>query len=391
MHDTGRDLPWMPGNGLCEDLRDFQRAGAMDVHRMVGPLLLAVCMAGCADARELANGGPPREGFADVVAQVLPSIVLIQIEVALPPELEALHPGIQLPDEPFPVGMGSGVLISEDGLILTNNHVVQDAERVLVMLHDRRHFEAVVVGRDPSTEVAVVRIEAEGLPVARLGDSDGVALGDWVLAMGSPMGLEFSVTAGIVSGVGRAPGILGVLSGIVDGQAAPLEHFIQTDAALGPGNSGGPLVNADGEVIGINTAVASTSGVPAAYGFAIPSNLARSVAEQLIRNGEVQRPYMGALLVDVTPQLARAEGLERVEGAAVAQVEPGGPAEQAGIRSGDIIVGIADQPVTTVSVLQNIMSELQPGSTVEVELLRERQRVRVRVQLGTVRSGIPSE
>lgn len=368
----------------------------MNVHRVMGPLLAVVFAAGCADARERAgrgfeDGGPPRAGFGDVVARVLPSIVFIQIEVALPAELEALHPGVQLPDEPFPIGMGSGVLISEDGLILTNNHVVQDAERVLVMLHDRRHFEAVVVGRDPSTEVAVVRIEAEGLPAARLGDSDAVSLGDWVLAMGSPMGLEFSVTAGIVSGVGRAPGILGMAPGIVDGQAAPLEHFIQTDASLGPGNSGGPLVNAGGEVIGINTAVAATHGVPTSYGFAIPSNLARSVAEQLIRNGEVRRPYMGALLMDVTPQLARAEGLERVEGASVAQVEPGGPAERAGIRSGDIITGLADEPVATVSGLQAILSELQPGSTVEVELLRDRQRARVRVQLGTVRSGMRSE
>jgi serine protease Do len=365
-------------------------------------ILVPLCLllvAGCPgesgrDAGILPDRSPPGAGFGGVAERVLPSIVFIQAEAALPRGLEAMIPGHpELPDEPLPIGMGSGVLISEDGLILTNNHVVQQAERVLVMLHDRRHFEAVVVGRDPSTEVAVVRIEGSGFPAARLGDSDAIALGDWVLAMGSPMGLQFSVTAGVVSGVGRAPGILGTpMPGMAPdparGQAAPLEHFIQTDAALGPGNSGGPLVNSAGEVIGINTAVAAPRGVPAVYGFAIPSNLARSVADQLIEFGEVRRPYLGAFLANITPSIARAEGLERVVGAGVAQIEPGGPADRAGIRQGDIIVAIGEQAVTDVSRLQAILARLEPGASVSMQVVRQGREVTVPVELGIVRSGV---
>jgi serine protease Do len=324
-------------------------------------------------------------GFAQVVEAVLPAIVFIQAEATPPPGIEQLIPGLQqLPDGPLPIGAGSGVIFREDGYILTNNHVVQDAERVLVVLHDRRLFEAQVIGRDPSTEVAVVRIAGSGFPVARLGDSDAIRLGDWVLAMGSPLGLQFSVTAGIVSGTGRSIGILGAQPD----QAAALESFIQTDAALSPGNSGGPLVNHAGEVIGINTAVAAPRGVPAGYGFAIPTDIARRVAEQLIEFGEVRRPFMGVLLMDVTPSLAQAHGLPTVAGAMVVQAEPGTPAAAAGLRQGDVLVGIAGRQVLTVSGLQARLAQLQAGSTTSLTVLRDGRQVDVRVELGTVRSGI---
>ncbi len=330
----------------------------------------------------------PAEGFSDVVEDALPAIVFIQAEATPPEELERLFPGVeQLPDEPMPIGMGSGVLFTEDGYILTNNHVVQQAERVLVVLHDRRYFEAQVVGRDPSTEVAVVRIEGSGFTPATLGDSDAVRLGDWVLAVGSPLGLHFSVTAGVVSGTGRAIGILGQQMDPAGAQAAPLEHFIQTDASLSPGNSGGPLINTAGEVIGINTAVAAPHGVPGAQGFAIPSNLARRVAEQLIEHGEVRRAFLGVQLVNVSPRLAEAQGLETVEGAAIVRVEPGGPADRAGLRAEDVIVAIDGEPIQTVSDLQAHLAQQELGTTVELRLVRGGQETDARVEVGTMTAG----
>lgn len=325
-------------------------------------------------------------GFSEVVEEVLPSIVFIQAEAAPPPELERmLPPGHPAQEGPFLVGIGSGVLYSEDGYILTNNHVVQDAERVLVVLHDRRYLEARVVGLDPSTEVAVVKIEGNGFPTARIGDSDDLSLGDWVLAMGSPLGLQFSVTAGIVSGMGRDIGILRAQADQNGGSAA-LEHFIQTDASLSPGNSGGPLVNTAGEVIGINTAVAAAPGTPSGHGFAIPSNLARRTAEQLVRHGEARRAYLGVLLLNVSPEFAREHGLERVEGAAVAQVEPGSPAAAAGIREGDVVLGIGDTEVQSVSDLQARLAQLEPGSAVPLHVRRDGRELEVPVELGVISS-----
>jgi serine protease Do len=341
-----------------------------------------------ADARPFASEAAPEAGFRAVVEEVLPAIVFIQAEAATPPALEHLLPqGHPLHDEALTVGIGSGVLYTEDGYILTNNHVVQDAERVMVVLHDRRYLEAEVVGRDPSTEVAVVKIDGNGYPTARLGDSDRIGIGDWALAMGSPLGLQFSVTAGIISGIGRDIGILRSQPGANAGQTAPLEHFIQTDAALSPGNSGGPLLNAAGEVIGINTAVAATRDAPSGYGFAIPSNLARRIADQLVERGEVQRSYLGVMLVNVTPQVAAAERLERVEGALIARLEEGGPAHQAGARAGDVIVGIGDRRIATASDLQAHLAQIDPGSTVTLGLLRDGREVTVEVESGVVGSG----
>jgi serine protease Do len=359
--------------------------------RYIALALPALLVVACSpESREVdvpwaAERAGPETGFRDVVQEVLPAIVFIQAEAAPPPELGGLLPhGHPLVDEPLMVGIGSGVLYTEDGYILTNNHVVQDAERVTVVLHDRRHLEARVVGRDPSTEVAVVKIEGNGYPTARLGDSDDLSIGDWALAMGSPLGLQFSVTAGIVSGIGRDIGILRTQPEANNGPAAPLEHFIQTDAALSPGNSGGPLLNTAGEVIGINTAVAGSGGGPTGYGFAIPSNLARRVADQLVEHGEVRRSYLGVLLTNVTPELARAEGLERVQGAVVARIEEGGPAHAAGAREGDIIIGIGDATVVTVSDLQARLALLEPGTTVALHVLREGRETELSTDLGVV-------
>lgn len=362
------------------------------------PLLLAaLATGGCELERDsraapVTRGAAPAGGgsFGEVVESVLPAVVFIQPEMTPPPELEQLLPPGMVPgDEPLPVGAGSGVIFHEDGYILTNNHVVQDADRVIVVLHDRRYFEAEVVGRDPGTEVAVVRIAGEGFPTAPLGDSDAIRLGDWVLAVGSPLGLEFSVTAGVVSGTGRALGIVGQADPAE--RATALEHFIQTDAALSPGNSGGPLVNGAGEVIGINTAVAAAIGSSGGPGFAIPSNIARRVAEQLIRRGEVRRPALGVRLMNVTPSFARSHGLQRVEGAVVVRAEPGSPAEAAGLTEGDVIVGIGDEPVTTVSELQAHLLDMDPGTAVRLRVLRDGRTAEVSVELASLRTGVGPE
>jgi serine protease Do len=330
---------------------------------------------------------PSAETFQSVVRAVLPAIVYIEAEGRPRGGLGGLLPGAQSSQNLLPIGSGSGVIFTEDGLILTNNHVVQDAERVLVTLYDRRQFEAQVVARDPATDVAVVRIEGTGFPTAALGDSDTLALGDWVLALGSPLGLEFTVTAGIVSGTGRS---LGILSGTnrEEGTAAPLEHFIQTDAAINPGNSGGPLVNLAGQVIGINTAIASPTGVFAGYGFAIPSNLANRVAQQLVQFGEVRRPYLGVLLDNITAADAEIYGLPVPEGAEVKYLEPGGPAELAGLQLGDVIVAVEGRPVRTVSELQANLAQLEPGTTATLTTIRYGAEMAARVQMGVIRSGI---
>jgi serine protease Do len=354
-------------------------------------LLLAGCpRAGEGDAppatRVDRGSAPTAETFQSVVEEVLPAIVFIQAEGRAPAEFGGLVPGRG--DQLMPLGVGSGVLYSPEGYILTNNHVVQQADRVTVMLYDRRQLEARVVARDPSTDVAVVKVEGRDFPHARLGDSDAVRLGDWVLALGSPLGLEFTVTAGIVSGTGRSLGILAQGMRPDESGAAPLEHFIQTDAAINPGNSGGPLVNMAGEVIGINTAIATPGGGFAGYGFAIPSNLAERVAEQLVEHGEVRRPYLGVLLANVTAADAEVYGLDRAEGAEVKTVEAGGPAAQAGLQIGDVVLEIEGRPVGTVADLQARLAQLEPGSTVRLRTVRFGQEREVAVRLGVVTSGV---
>ncbi len=363
--------------------------------RRYSMLLAALLWVGCETGEEPGEGaarGPSSQTFHQAVQAVLPSVVFIQIE-ARPVAASGLFGPLP---EGFPEGSphdlpaegaGSGVIVSEDGYILTSDHVVQQADRVSVLLHDRRQFEARVVARDPSTDVAVVKIDGENLPVARLGDSDALEMGDWVLALGSPLGLQFSVTAGVVSAVGRAIGILG------NGQqrTAPLEHFIQTDAAINPGNSGGPLVNLSGEVVGINTAIASPTGFFAGYGFAVPINLARRVAAQLIQHGHVQRAYLGLLLANVEPADAEVYGLTTTRGAEVVSIEAISPAAKAGIELGDVIVGIAGDAVSSVSDLQAALASLEPGSTVTLDVVRYGRAMQIPVELGLIRSGVKPE
>ncbi|MQA91188.1 MAG: PDZ domain-containing protein [Gemmatimonas sp.] len=278
-------------------------------------------------------------------------------------------------------GSGSGFIISPDGYVMTNNHVVENASRVTVTLTDRRQFEAKVVGRDPNTDVAVVKIEGDNLPTVRFGDSDALAVGDWVLALGYPLSLGETVTAGIVSAMGRNIGIMQRN----DEAAAPLEHFIQTDAAINPGNSGGPLVNLRGEAIGMNTAIASPTGTYSGYGFAVPITLAKRVADDLIEYGAVHRPRLGIQITDVVPADQEVFGLADANGAVVRNVQAG-PAQEAGVELGDVIVAVDGQPIRDLSDLMERVALRQPGERVALDVVRYGKRERLTVTLGAFES-----
>jgi serine protease Do len=321
--------------------------------------------------------------FRSAAQQALPAVTFIQVEArgrrtaqrGIPFDIPQ-HRGLEIPPQ---IGSGSGVIFDARGFILTNNHVVQGADRIAVRLVDGRDYPAVVVGSDPSTDVAVIRIEpaaGEELPVAQLGNSDSIRVGDWVLALGNPLGLAFTVTAGIVSAKGRNIGILGE-----QGQAA-LEAFIQTDAAINPGNSGGPLVDLLGRVVGINTAIQSPTGLNAGYGFAIPINLASKVAEDLISYGVVHRPRLGVIIDDVSAADAEVYGLSAITGAEISSVQSGTPADRAGLQMGDVILAVDGQAVRNASELQSLLARRQPGERVRLQLVRQRRETEVSVQLG---------
>lgn len=257
-------------------------------------------------------------------------------------------------------GIGSGVVVSTDGYILTNNHVVDGADEVKVALQDGREFAAKVVGRDPKTDIAVIKVDTKDLPAVPMADSDKVEVGDVVLAIGNPFGIGQTVTTGIVSATGRA-GAVGL----------DYEDFIQTDAAINPGNSGGALTDAEGRLIGINTAILSRSGGNQGIGFAIPVNLARDVMENLVKDGHVTRGYLGVMIQDISPSLARQFDLKDTRGALVAEVTPHSPAEKAGLKDGDVILKFNDKPVTDSRHLKLEVARVKPGESVPVKILRD--------------------
>ncbi len=257
-------------------------------------------------------------------------------------------------------GQGSGVIVSPDGYIITNNHVVADAVDVEVILADRRQFKGKVVATDPKTDVAVVKIQASNLPTATWGNSSHLAVGDFVLAIGNPLGLSRTVTFGIVSAVGRA-----------DVGVADLEDFIQTDAPINPGNSGGALVNIRGELVGINTAIASPTGGSVGVGFAIPSNMARAAMQSLIKTGRVVRGFLGASTQDVSPHLGKIFHLPDVKGAIVTDVQAKGSAERAGLKRGDVVVRFDGQDIMDSGQLRNVVAQSLVGSKHRLDLVRE--------------------
>lgn len=285
--------------------------------------------------------------------------------------LQPDHPSIEEQEPERAPAVGSGFVISDDGFILTNAHVVADADSLRVRLNDKRDFDARIIGTDPDSDVALIKIDAQALPVARLGDPDALEVGEWVVAIGSPFGFEQSVTAGIVSARGRV---------------FPQESyvpFIQTDVAINPGNSGGPLFNLAGEVVGINSQIYSRTGGFMGVSFAIPIDLAVRIAEQLKSGGTVRRGRIGVSIQEVTPPLARAFSLARFEGALVGVVEPGSPADEAGVRSGDVILRFDGVQVRASDDLPRIVGAVLPGSRVQMDLWRGGERMSVPVTVGS--------
>ena len=273
---------------------------------------------------------------------------------------------------------GSGVIISDDGFIVTNNHVIENAETIEITTNDNQTFEATLVGRDPGTDIALLKVKGEGLPSIILGDSDALQVGEWVLAVGNPFNLTSTVTAGIVSAKARNINILDYDPG---SETFPLESFIQTDAAVNPGNSGGALVNGRGELIGINTAIASKTGSYSGYSFAVPVSIVKKVTADLLEFGKVQRAYIGVSISNIDPDLREIEGIEVSEGAYVRGLLEGGAAEQAGIVEGDIIISVEDFPVRSVTELQEQVGKHRPGDQIKVEILRGKEKRSLEVLL----------
>lgn len=265
-------------------------------------------------------------------------------------------------------GAGSGVIISADGYIITNNHVIEGADKIAVHLNDRRNFEAKVVGRDPSTDLAVLKIDAEDLSTLEYGNSDEVRVGEWVLAVGNPMNLTSTVTAGIVSAKARN---INILQYDPSRDIFPLESFIQTDAAVNPGNSGGALVNANGQLIGINSAIASATGSYTGYSFAIPVSIVKKVTNDLVEFGMVQRAYLGVSIRDIDQKMADELELDRPRGVYVNGLTEGGAARDAGLEAGDVIVKVGSIPVNNVPQLQEQVGKFKPGDQVPVTILRD--------------------
>ncbi|MFY9556926.1 MAG: Do family serine endopeptidase [Blastocatellia bacterium] len=304
--------------------------------------------------------------FISVAKQIKPAVVNIDVverskrsSIQLPEGFPQI-PGFQTPRRQR--GTGSGVIISADGYILTNNHVAGDADQINVKLADGRELKAKVIGKDSETDLAVIKIDAQNLSFARLGDSDRLEQGEWVIALGSPFGLQQTMTAGIVSATGRDLG----------GAAGQFTNFIQTDASINPGNSGGPLINMEGEVVGINTLIFSQTGTSAGIGFAIPSNLATKVYAQLIKNGRVTRGYLGVSLQPISPALADSVGYAGTEGAVVADLPRDySPAANAGLRSGDVIVEFDGKRVTSPKQLTEMVADTPVGKATQIKYVRD--------------------
>lgn len=308
--------------------------------------------------------------FSEIVKAVSPSVVNISSTKTIKRQPTPFDDFFDF-FYPFPDGrgkkwkeqsLGSGVIVSSDGYIVTNNHVVEQADEIKVTMIDKKTYRAKIIGADPKTDIAIIKIDAKGLPELRAGNSDNLQVGEFVLAIGNPFGLTHTVTMGIISAVGRA-----------DVGIADYENFIQTDAAINPGNSGGPLVNIKGEFIGINTAIFSKTGGYQGIGFAVPSNMVLLVKEQLIKEGKVTRGWLGVTIQDISPEIAAKFGLNTAEGALVSDVAKGGPASKAGIMRGDIILEVDGKRISDVANLRNIIAQSKIGSHVQIKIFRPSQ------------------
>jgi len=304
------------------------------------------------------------DAFVEISKSVTPTVAYIET-------VTTGQGNMDMESFPFPFGnpggksSGSGIIISNDGYIITNNHVVKDAkdEGIKVILTDKREFPAKLIGVDPNTDVAVIKVESGDLPVATIGNSDEVQVGQWVVAIGNPLGLNSTVTAGIVSALGRNIQL--------GGDSYAINNFIQTDAAINPGNSGGALVDIKGSVIGINTAIKTTSGYYQGYGFAIPINLAKNVASELIKNGKISRGYIGVSIKDIDIKDAKGLGLDKAKGVLIQDVLKGGAGDDAGLKTGDVILSVDGKEVNAANELQTIIGSHKPGDEVSLNVFRD--------------------
>jgi len=378
MNRKGEFHAWFPRHGLVLTLMVLIATG-----HPAGVLAQPDIQA----AKELSSA------FSQVAKEAMPAVVSIRVEKTVEASAPMMGPGSpfgsqdpsrqfqddflrrffggNLPQKFHQMGQGSGFIISKDGYILTNNHVVGDADKITVELQDGRKFDnARLVGTDSDSEVAVIKIEGTDFSVLRMGDADKLQIADWVIAVGNPFGLAETVTVGVVSALGR------------DIRLAEYNDFIQTDAAINPGNSGGPLINLDGQAIGISTAIFSQSGGYMGIGFAIPINMAKAISKQLIETGKVTRGYLGVMIQDVTPELARSFGLEKAQGALISEVTEDSPAQAAGLKQGDIILKMDGEDVETSNVLKNEVAMLAPGTKVRLEIFRDGKRKELTVKTG---------
>lgn len=346
------------------------------------------------------TGPEVADAFAAVAQRITPAVVRIETEKLpangrgtwLKRRLQNFIPTDTTAVPPEMAG-GSGFLVSPEGYILTNNHVVEGADIITVTLYDKRSFPARVIGLDPTTDVALIQVDAKALPYLPLGDSDQSRVGEWVLAIGNPgfqdaSTLDFTVTGGIISAKGRPLYVLNAEAEGAPGNFA-IEDFIQTDAAINPGNSGGPLVNIRGEVIGINTAIASSTGFNEGYAFAVPSNLARRVMSDLIEYGAVHRPLLGISIKDIAQEDAAVYGLAEISGALIEDFAEGSPAERAGIQRGDVIVAVDGRKVERVGQLQRLIAQHKPGEDVALRVVRYGQAKQFRIKL--IEAPIPEQ
>jgi Do/DeqQ family serine protease len=312
-------------------------------------------------------GGAPVQTMAPVVSRVTPGVVGISVRGRVREDNPLFQDPLfrrffnlqQQPIERETQATGSGVIVdAAQGYVLTNSHVTENGNSIEVTTKDNRHFRAKLIGRDPETDIAVLQISASNLTAVPMGDSDRLQVGDFVLAVGNPFGLGQTVTSGIVSALGRSPGIEGY------------EDFIQTDASINPGNSGGPLVDLQGRIIGINTAIVAPSGGNVGIGFAVPINMARQVMEQLISGGEIKRGHIGVQIQDLTPDIAQGLGTAHTQGAVIARVEPGSPAERAGLRTNDLVVAVNGTPIRNSAELHNRVGLSRVGEAVDLTIVR---------------------
>jgi serine protease Do len=364
--------------------------------RSIGVVLILACLSCSAIAAEdqgIDTLKKTSKAFSGIAKKVTPAVVAVKVEKTMTSNSEMSNspfddeffrrffgpqfsPRGQQPRSEKREGQGSGFIISADGYILTNNHVVADVDKITVVLKDGRKLEAKVIGTDDKSEVALIKVEAKDLPIVELGDSDELEVGEWVIAIGNPFGLSETVTVGIVSAKGRQ-------IGITDGG---YEDFIQTDAAINPGNSGGPLLNIDGKVIGINTAIISQSGGYMGVGLAIPINMAKLIKDQLMTSGKVERGYIGVTMnpEGLTQELAESFGLDKNVGVLVTEVEPESPAAKAGLKQGDVILKMNGKEVRSNESLRNTISLMAPGTKIDLVVFRDGKERDIKVEVGSL-------